>query len=95
MRRQDRGRKPIARVRGQAEWLSSKIYMQPRLDLVVGNKTAVLRQVSIFPMKMGSGIDELYGNIGQDLVAGFQSFTLDFSKMTFSLGAPLPAKTTQ
>ena len=75
--------------------VSRKIYMRPRLKLVVGDKTAVLRQVSIFPMKMGSGIDELYGNIGQDFVASFQSFTLDFSKMTFSLGALLPAKKTQ
>jgi hypothetical protein len=31
-------------------------------------------------------------NLGQDLVAGFESFTLDFSKMTFSLGAPLAAQ---
>jgi hypothetical protein len=40
---------------------------------------------------MNSGIDELYGNLGQDLVSGFESFTLDFSKVTFSLGAPLVA----
>jgi hypothetical protein len=40
-------------------------------------------------MKMGAGIDELYGNLGQDVVAGFESFTLDFSSMTFSLGAPV------
>jgi hypothetical protein len=44
---------------------------------------------------MNSGIDELYGNLGQDLVASFESFTLDFSKMTFSLGTPLAARDTQ
>ncbi len=43
----------------------------------------------IFPTRMGAGIDELYGNLGQDVVAGFESFTLDFNNMTFSLGAPL------
>jgi hypothetical protein len=41
---------------------------------------------------MNSGIDELYGNLGQDLVAGFESFTLDFSRMTFSLGPRLAAR---
>jgi hypothetical protein len=41
---------------------------------------------------MGAGIDEFYGNLGQDFVAGFESFTLDFSQMTFSLGAPLAAR---
>lgn len=80
---------------GAGGTVNSKIYMQPRLNLEVGDKAVVLRQVAIFPMKMGSGIDELYGNVGQDLVAGFQSFTLDFSKMTFSLGAPQTAKTMQ
>ncbi len=88
-------KKADSKSAGAGGMVSRKIYTQPKLDLVVGNKTAVLRQVSIFPMKMGAGIDELYGNVGQDLVAGFQSFTLDFSKMTFSLGAPLPAKSTQ
>jgi hypothetical protein len=39
----------------------------------------------------GSDKDELYGNLGQDFVAGFESFTLDFSKMIFSLGPPLNA----
>ena len=37
------------------------------------------------------GIDVLFGNIGQDFVANFESFTLDFVNMTFSLGFPLPA----
>jgi hypothetical protein len=51
-----------------------------------------MKHVPIFTVKMGSDIDELYGNLGQDMVSGFDSFTLDFSKMTFSLGAPLPTK---
>jgi hypothetical protein len=67
------------------------IYLQPKLDLDVGDRTATLKHVPIFTVKMGSDIDELYGNVGQDMVSGFDSFTLDFSKMTFSLGAPLTA----
>jgi hypothetical protein len=47
--------------------------------------------VTILPGKVGAGIDEFYGNLGQDFVVGFESFTLDFSKMTFGLGTPLAA----
>jgi predicted aspartyl protease len=69
-----------------------KLYRQSTLSLGVGDKVATLKNVPIIPVKTNSGIDELYGNIGQDLVAGFESFTLDFSEMTFKLGAPLAAR---
>ncbi len=65
------------------------IYIQPKLRLMIGDKSSTLKRVPIFTATMGSDIDELYGNLGQDVVAGFRSFTLDFSKMTFSLGAPI------
>jgi hypothetical protein len=65
------------------------IYLQPELNLAVGDRTVTLERVPIFTEQIGTDIDELYGNLGQDLVAGFASFTLDFSKMTFSLGPPL------
>ena len=69
--------------------VSYKIYLQPRLNLNVGDKTVTLENVPIFPRRMGSSLDELYGNLGQDVVAKFDSFTLDFSAMTFSLGLPV------
>jgi len=72
--------------------VTRKIYLQPRLQLAVGDKTATVERVPIFSEPMGTDLDELYGNLGQDLVEGFESFTLDFSKMTFSLGAPLSVK---
>ena len=75
--------------------MKRKIYMQPKLVLTIGDKTATLKNVSIFPGRMNSGIDELYGNLGQDFVAGFQSFTVDFTKMRFSLGNPLTAQDRQ
>jgi hypothetical protein len=71
------------------------IYTQPRLNLAIGDKTVTLERVPIFPTPMGSGLDEVYGNLGQDVVARFESFTLDFSKMTFSLGALLPERPTR
>lgn len=69
--------------------VTNKIYLQPRLNLKVGDKTVTLESVPIFPKHLGSDLDDLYGNLGQDVVAKFDSFTLDFSAMTFSLGLPL------
>jgi hypothetical protein len=37
---------------------------------------------------MNAGIDILFGNLGLDFVDGFESFSLNFSTMTFGLGAP-------
>jgi predicted aspartyl protease len=66
--------------------IKRKIYKQPLLRLAVGDKIAFLRDVSITPRKMNSGLDELYGNIGQDLFRSFESFTLDFADMRFKVG---------
>jgi predicted aspartyl protease len=65
------------------------IYLQPQLNLGIGDETVTLNRVPIFLSSMGSDIDDLYGNLGQDVVAKFDSFTLDFSTMTFHLGEPL------
>ncbi|HEY0306685.1 MAG TPA: aspartyl protease family protein [Acidobacteriaceae bacterium] len=70
------------------------IYVQPRVRLGIGNKTVTLKNIPIFTSASGSDIDELYGNLGQDVVAGFDSFTFDFAAMKFRLGEPLsPPKT--
>jgi hypothetical protein len=69
--------------------IKRKIYKQPLLHLAVGDKIALLRDVSITPRKMNSGIDELYGNLGQDLFRSFESFTLDFADMRFKVGKPI------
>lgn len=66
-----------------------RIYLRPKLNLGVGDKAVTLNRVVIFPSPMGSDIDDLYGNLGQDTVANFDGFTLNFSTMTFSLGKPL------
>jgi hypothetical protein len=63
-----------------------KIYIQPQVKLGIGDKTATLEKVPIYTSGTGTDIADLYGNLGQDLVANFDSFTLDFSTMTFSLG---------
>ena len=68
-----------------------KIYIQPELKLGIGDKVVVLKKVTIHRSSTGTDIAELYGNLGQDVVANFESFTLDFIGMTFRLGEPLPA----
>lgn len=65
-----------------------KAFLIPKLRVQVGKETAVIRNIPVFPPKAHAH-QELYGNLGEDLVAGFQSFTLDFKKMTFSLGSPM------
>lgn len=84
-------RKHYGRRRGV---IRRKVYLLPQLHLQVGTQVATLHYVPAFPTPVGADRDELYGNLGQDFVSGFESFTLDFSKMTFSLGAALavPAK---
>jgi hypothetical protein len=70
-----------------------KVYLIPQLHLQVGTQIATLHNVPVFPTPIGADRDELYGNLGQDFVSGFEDFTLDFSKMTFGLGAPLANQT--
>ena len=35
--------------------------------------------------QINAGLDALFGNLGQDFVDSFKSFTLDFVNMTFSV----------
>ena len=63
-------------------------FIQPRLVMTMGTSTVTLKDVPIFPVRMNSAIDVLFGNLGQDFVEGFESVSLNFSTMTFSLGAP-------
>ncbi len=91
--RQRKGRWRTRRVEsgGAGGTVRREMYIQPDVVMRVGDKTVTLRDVTIFPARMNAGIDVLFGNIGQDFVANFESFTLDFVNMTFSLGFPLPA----
>jgi predicted aspartyl protease len=68
--------------------LKQDLYIQPRLVMKVGTSTVALQDVSITPIRMNAGLDILFGNLGQDFVDNFESVTLNFSTMSFSLGAP-------
>jgi Aspartyl protease len=69
--------------------VKQKIHIQPQVKLGIGDKTVILKKVAVATSATGSNNAEVYGNLGQDFVANFESFTLDFSTMTFTLGAPL------
>jgi len=77
-------------VGGAGGNIKRQIFTQPMLHLEIGDKPATLKNISITPQKTDAGLDELYGNIGQDLFRYFESFTLDFATMTFKVGDPLP-----
>jgi predicted aspartyl protease len=90
-------KKSKAEIAGTGGVMKRKIYIQPRVKLGVGDETVTLERVLIYISGAGTSThDVLYGNLGQDLVANFESFTLDFSTMTFSLGKRLaPQKANQ
>ena len=66
------------------------VYLVPTLELKVGDRIATLHRIPIFTSAVGTSIDDVYGNLGQDMLSEFDSFTLDFAHMRFSLGKPVP-----
>jgi hypothetical protein len=56
----------------------------------VGGTTATVDSVSVFRDSTAAAFEPYYGNLGQDLVAPFGGFTIDFRAMTFHLGASVP-----
>lgn len=75
---------------GAGGTVKQKIYIQPEVKIGIGDKVVTLKKIAIYRTGTGTDREYLYGNLGQDVVANFESFTLDFSAMTFSLGEPLP-----
>jgi predicted aspartyl protease len=70
---------------GAGGTVTHDVFTQPAVNLKVGAASVVLRDVNIVPTRTNAGLDLLFGNLGQDFVGGFKSFTLDFVKMTFSV----------
>lgn len=51
--------------------------------LQIGSQQVVLPKASIIAEPTESGLDDFFGNIGQDVLSSFKSYTIDFSRMTF------------
>jgi len=82
-------KKRTIKTSGAGGVVKGKAYVLRQVNLGIGNQTVSLKNISVHTSGTGSNNDELYGNLGQDVVANFDGFTLDFSTMTFTLGAPL------
>jgi hypothetical protein len=81
-------KKQVGESAGAGGSIQQSTYIQPRVVMKVGTRTVTLDDVSILPVRMNAGIDVLFGNLGQDFIDSFESFSLDFSTMKVSLGAP-------
>jgi predicted aspartyl protease len=70
---------------GAGGTVTRDVFIQPAVKMKIGDASVVLRNVQIVPTRVNAGLDVLFGNLGQDFVGSFESFTLDFVNMTFSL----------
>lgn len=62
-------------------------YYLPQIELQFGTARATLRNVPVLTHELGvDPLDQVYGNLGQSLLSQFSSFTIDFSRMRFSVG---------
>jgi len=85
-------KKAKSKSAGAGGVVKRKVYIQPEVKLGIGDKVVILKEITIYRSSTGTDTEELYGNLGQDVVADFQSFTLDFSAMTFHLGEALSTR---
>jgi len=60
-------------------------YVLPDAVLTVGGTQTVLHRVGVIPVPLGADMDQVYGNLGRDLISGIRSFTLDFANLQFTL----------
>lgn len=62
-------------------------YYLPQIELQFGTARATLRNVPVLSSELGvDPLDQVCGNLGQSLLSQFSSFTIDFSRMRFSVG---------
>ena len=60
---------------------------QPKVEIEMGGTTDVLANATVLTERMGTHLDSVYGNMGRDALEKYESFTMDFGKMRFELGA--------
>ena len=74
-------------VAGAGGARSSRDYELPRVEFELGSARATLEDVDVLTSDLGVGLlDEVFGNIGQDLISQFKTFTIDFKRMRISVG---------
>ena len=75
---------------GAGGTIKQKVSILAHPELEVGGQTVTLTNIPVSSQSLGTTADETYGNLGRDLVANYDSFTLDLSNLRFFLGKPLP-----
>jgi Aspartyl protease len=66
-------------------------YYLPQIELWFGTAQATLSNVPVLTSDLGvDPLDQVYGNLGQTLLTQFGSFTIDFTRMRFSVGENSP-----
>lgn len=62
-------------------------YSAKTLRLILGDAAVTLHDVTVFTRPHGEGQEYAYGHLGQNALAQFRSYSLDFTAMRFD-GAP-------
>lgn len=78
---------------GAGGMTSTRSYLVPTLPLTLGGQTITLKHLAVLPSAQGADIDNLFGNLGEDLLQSVDSFTIDFIHMRLILGGPLAPET--
>ncbi|MEO7771157.1 MAG: retropepsin-like aspartic protease [Gemmatimonadaceae bacterium] len=60
-------------------------YIVPTLHVEIGGASSQLANVHVLTGLIGTELDLAFGNLGQDLVGPFKSYSLDFRRMRFTL----------
>ncbi len=70
---------------GAGAALSTPAYSLPELSITVGGGTAVVKDIPVLTQPRDRFDRKFYGNLGQDVLRQFRSYTFDFRKMMFSV----------
>lgn len=73
-------------IEGVGGPLKLRGYVVPELPVQIGSRPAVLAHIRALTSTLGEyPVDELYGNLGQSFLRQFESYTIDFRRMRFSV----------
>ncbi len=70
---------------GAGAELSTPAYSLPELSITVGGGTAVVKDIPVLTQPRDRFDRKFYGNLGQDVLRQFRSYTFDFRRMIFSV----------
>jgi hypothetical protein len=59
-------------------------YYAKRVMLTIGGVAVNLQKIPVLAEPLGNGWDYYYGNLGEDVLKQFRSYTIDFRSMRFS-----------